>query len=268
MTQVNYYFKPNLSVSVAPPFLFLCHWGHASSHPFRFCQHGYSWKKHIGFSHLCASSLSAWCCCRAKGIWKPWSSHNATTLLLASSITTWKLQLKHTHQRESPIEKDGCLLSWHSEPGLLFQWPPWLSITEFPVSSGVDLTCSWWYWGVCLWGSVLISSLGLLRQELSFQPGWNFSMETSCFIRFLHNPRLENVLNQGPKPSMHLRKVSFSDPLIKLCLSVGDGDPSTKNGWRKRGGQKQILFLFLYTVHFSLNVGFPYRLECDGLPLS
>lgn len=51
--QVNYYFKPNLSVLVAPPFLFLCHWGHASSHPFRFCQHGYSLKTYRLLPSVC-----------------------------------------------------------------------------------------------------------------------------------------------------------------------------------------------------------------------
>lgn len=115
-----------------------------------------------------------------------------------------------------------------------------------------------WIWlalddtGMCLWGSVLISSLGLLRQELLFQPGWNFSMETSCFIRFLHNPRLENVLNRGPKPSMHLRKVSISDPLIKLCLSVGDGDPSTKMGGVKEVARNRSCFCIQFTSPWML----------------
>ena len=44
---------------------------------------------------------------------------------------------KHTSKWESHWKGERCLLGWHSEPGLLFQWRLSLSSTKFPVNSGV-----------------------------------------------------------------------------------------------------------------------------------
>lgn len=141
---------------------------------------------------LCGSSLSAWCCGGAKGIWKHWSSHNATTLLLASSITTWKWRLKNTNQRTSLIEQARaacwagiqsqgfCFSGYSDSPPQSFLWAPmWVP------------TCSWWYWSVCLWQSLLISTSEFLKVKLLSPAGWNFGMETSCWTRLALSPGMQ-----------------------------------------------------------------------------